>query len=118
MRALGPTIFEATRKHLSAECPTQIYSETELERDLGAHLEQLCNLIPPIEHRLPGKAEATTLSTILNVGWAALLTRLDQISAPAGGYGDETARRMERLHELLLKATELAEAKTLWDEQK
>jgi len=25
---------------------------------------------------------------------------------------------MERLHELLLKATELAEAKTLWDEQK
>lgn len=118
MQTLGPTIFATVKQHFDTTCPKQIYTADQLELDLEAHLEQLCNLVPPIEHRKAGSVQVTNLASILNVGWAALLTRLDRIPEPPGENGDATARRMERLHELLLKAAELSEAKMLWDQHK
>ncbi|WP_374383139.1 hypothetical protein [Dongia sp.] len=115
---IGPAIFDAARDYIIAHCPDLLYSPTQLQVDLSTHLEALCNLIPPIESPGPNGPEPTSLSTILNVGWAALLTRTDKISAPVGKSGDETANKLERLHELLLKATELSDARRIWEETK
>jgi hypothetical protein len=75
-------------------------------------------LVPPIEYRDADGLHAAQLSSILNVGWAALLTRLDQMKNAKGALGDPTASKMEQLHELLLRAVELSEAKRLWEEHK
>jgi hypothetical protein len=54
----------------------------------------------------------------LNVGWAALLTRLDRMAKPKGPFVDLVSGKMEQLHELLLRAVELSEARRVWEEQK
>jgi len=114
--AMGPHIYSAAQAWMYANCPALIYKPEHLSADLDDHLEPLCNLVPPIESRRNGTTTAASLAAILNVGWTALLTKLDQIAEPSGDYGDTTSRRMERLHELLLKGAELAEAKRLWEE--
>lgn len=115
--ALGPLIYSAAHDYMKANCPELIYSTDDLGADLDDHLEPLCNLVPPIESVRGGKVLATTLASILNVGWAALLTRLNRIPEASGSHGDSASRKMERLHELLLKGAELSEAKRLWEEQ-
>jgi hypothetical protein len=115
---IGGKVYEATEAYLQSICSDLIYTPSQLETDLDYHLENLCNLVPPIEYSDASGCHATTLASIMNVGWAALLTRLDKISEPSGTFGTGTARKMERLHELLLKAVELSEAKRLWEEQK
>lgn len=116
LRDIAPCIFDAAHTHLSAVCPELIYKPEQLAFDLETHLDLLCTLVPPIEYRDGGGVHATTLASILNVGWAALLTRLDKIPETPGSYGDGIARKMERLHELLLKSVELSEARRLWEE--
>jgi hypothetical protein len=116
---IGDAIFVASESYLRATCPSLIYSPDGLEFDLATQLDPLCQLIPPIEVVRPGvPPEAATFASILNVGWAALLSRINDVSPARSLFGDETARRMERLHDLLLKAVELSEARSLWDEQK
>jgi hypothetical protein len=58
------------------------------------------------------------LASILNIGWATLLTRLDRIPDKGGTAGLSDARRFDQLHQLLLKAVELSEARRLWSEHK
>lgn len=118
LKVVGPLIYDSGRQYMEANCPELIYTPERLESDLTNHLDALCKLIPPIETLDVNGATPASLSTILNVGWAALLTRLDKLTAPAGKSGDATASKMERLHELLLKATELSEARRLWEEMK
>jgi hypothetical protein len=115
--ALAPAIFAAAHAELNAHSPSLIYSPQQLSNDLDRHLEMLCNLVPPIEYEENGSTKPAALSTILNVGWVALLTRVDRFP-PARGLSSssEVAARLECLHELLLKATELAEARSLWEE--
>lgn len=115
---LAPAIFEAARIHLEAHSSPLIYTPDQLALDLDRHLEFLCNLVPPIEFREGDVTKPCSLSTILNVGWAALLTKVERFP-PARGLSpsDSVAARMECLHELLLKAAELAEARQLWEEQ-
>jgi hypothetical protein len=43
------------------------------------------------------------------------LAKLDEIPAPPGS-GDVSARKMEKLHELLLKAVELSDARVTWEQ--
>jgi hypothetical protein len=57
------------------------------------------------------------LAGILNVGWAALLAKLGdfpEVTVPPGADAD--ALKMEKLHELLLKAVELSDARLTWEE--
>lgn len=117
-RAVADTIFTATTFHLQAIAADIIYKPENLEFDLATHLDDLCDLIPPIEFAENQTIHAAPLSSILNVGWAALLTRIDRIPPAAGNFGNEEARRMERLHDLLLKAVELSEARILWEENR
>lgn len=97
--------------------PAMTYEPQQLQDDLSEHLDALCSLIPPIEYRQGGAVRAVTLAGVLNVGWAALLCKLEQFPATASREGyDETAAKMEKLQELLLKAVELSEARRKWDE--
>ena len=109
----GP-IFDAAQQYLEIECSELIYTPETLDFDLDTHLDLLCNLVPPIEYRDADQVQPASLASILNVGWAALLTRIDQIPETKTGYGDQDAKKMEKLHELLLKAVELSEARLLW----
>lgn len=116
IRSIGPTIFSAVHSYIQRECPDLVYAPSQLKFDLDNHLEPLCALIPPIEYRDVAEMRAASLASILNVGWIALLTAIDQLPLTAGRFGDDTAKKMERLHELLLKAVELSEARRLWEE--
>jgi hypothetical protein len=116
IEAMAPAIFSAANKLMAEKAPHMIYTPAQLEIDLARHLEPLCNLIPPIEYRDGDEVKASCLASILNVGAAALLTRLDRMPAPAGmADADPVAHKIERLHELLLKAVELSEARLLWE---
>ncbi|MCA9131111.1 MAG: hypothetical protein KDB22_28700 [Planctomycetales bacterium] len=117
IQTIAGDIRAEARAILEASNPEMIYQPAHLKDDLNHHLEAICALIPPIEHRGPDGAEPSTLAGVLNVGWAALLCKLQEFpdtSRPAG-Y-DETAAKMEKLQELLLKAVELSEARRQWEE--
>jgi len=117
-RVVAPAIFAAADAYLKTNCPELVYTPEQLQIDLGEPLDLLCVLVPPIEYRDANGVHPTALASILNIGWAALLTRLDRMDDPSGQFGDPTARKMERCHELLLKAVELSEARRLWEECK
>lgn len=109
-------LFDEAETVLGRDSAAMLYGAERLEADLSYHLEPLCALIPPIERRDGATVEATSLAGNLNVGWAALLTRLERIKADAPPGGDPDTPKMEKLHELLLKGVELAEARMTWDE--
>ena len=73
-RTVAPIIYEAARAHLSAVDPALIYLPEELNADIDRHLESLCQLIPPIEYLDGAVVKPAALSSILNIGWAVLLT--------------------------------------------
>jgi hypothetical protein len=115
--ALAPTIFAAAHAELQASSPALVYTPAQLAIDLDRHLELLCNLIPPVEFQQAGAFKPCSLASILNVGWCALLTKVDLFPKARGlGSSSPDAARMECLHELLLKAVELAETRQLWEE--
>ena len=118
VKAIYPYIFDTVSTYLKNECPTLIYTPEKLNFDLKTHLEALCYLIPPIEYKdeHTDDIKPVELASVLNVGWAALLTKLDKISVQNGQVGSEITWKMERLHSLLIKAVELAEARRAWDE--
>lgn len=116
--AVAPLVFAEAEKVVRAANPDMVYEAVQLREDLAEHLEPLRHLVPPIEIRKAGVVQATSLAGILNVGWAGLLTQLDRIPTPAGiPAGSELPMKMEKLHELLLKAVELSEARMVWEEQ-
>jgi len=116
--AVAPLVFAEAEKVVRAFQPDMVYDAVRLREDLAEHLEPLRHLVPPIEIRKAGSVQATSLAGILNVGWAGLLTQLDRIPTPAGVTpGSELPVKMEKLHELLLKALELSEARLVWEEQ-
>lgn len=115
--ALAQTVFAAAHAELQASSAALVYTPAQLAVDLDRHLELLCNLIPPVEFQQDGAFKPCTLASILNVGWCALLTKVDLFPKARGlGSSSPDAARMECLHELLLKAVELAETRQLWEE--
>jgi hypothetical protein len=116
MSALAPEVILGAEQKIRSVADAIIYTPVELARDLECHLAELVQLIPPIERRDRDSVTASSITAILNVGWAALLSCLEKIPVPTGAQGDPAARKMERLHSLLLKAVELSEARQLWDE--
>lgn len=114
--AMTQAIFSTAKTYLEQHCPQLIYTPAQLADDLDRHLELLCNLVPPIEYMDGEQPRAASLGSIMNVGWAALLTKVDRFPSIRGfASSDPTAARMESLHELLLKAVELSEARLLWE---
>jgi hypothetical protein len=116
LETLAPDIYSQTLTHLESMGENVIYTPRQLAADIDAHLDALLNLIPPIEvHDLNGVPKAAALNSIINIGWVALLVRLKDIQRSSNASIDEPSQ-MERLHELLLKAVELSEARMVWEE--
>jgi hypothetical protein len=119
LEKIGPAVFVATKQYLDRTCPEWVYTPAQLQTDLGDPLDMLCDLVPPIESHVNalGTPKAMGLASILNIGWAALLARLDRIPDKGGPADLADARRSDQLHQLLLKGVELSEARQLWSER-
>ena len=111
MPTLANAVHSSAHQVVTALSPDLVYTPEKLNRDLNAHLGPLLEAIPPIEEGDDLDAmQPMELATILNVGWALMLTKLDQLKVRA----DDQADRLEKLHGLLLKAIELSEARRAW----
>jgi hypothetical protein len=108
-----PIIYQQSRAHLMAVAPQTIYTPQVYDTDLDTHLKALLAAIPPIEFADGATKSPAHFSSILNVGWVALLTKFDDFRITAEGNGNW--ERMEVLHSLLEKAVELSEVKRLWE---
>jgi hypothetical protein len=116
LEVVAHSIYAETEAYLQKVASELLYRPEHLALDLDRHLELIRVLVPPIEYRDAGGLHPVSLAAILNVGWAALLTRLDRMDKPRGALLDPSAAKMEQLHELLLRAVELSEARRLWEE--
>lgn len=107
-------IYDQIDSYMQSNTSTAIYTSKKYDEDLSKHLEPIIYAIPPIEfgEKLEDKTP-TEFSSVLNVGWAALLTQLGdlKIQTDNNKFGEE---KLENLHGLLLKAVELSEARRLW----
>jgi hypothetical protein len=106
-------IYTQARSHLIATAPIAIYTVEQYDADLTSHLKPMLAAIPPIESASGDGTVPTDFASILNVGWATLLTKLDDFRIATDG--NDYWERMEALHNLLEKAVELSEVKRLWE---
>ena len=110
-------IFVAAEEYIEQIAPEIVYKASQYELDIERHLELLLMLVPPIEFLEGDKIKPSGMAAILNIGWFALLTKIDQMPSVKISKGQNpTAQKVERLHELLLKAVELSEARRIWEE--
>ena len=127
--SLVPSIYESVLDHLSNTAPDVVYTADKLDLDLKDHLEALSLALPPIERAEPGpnglkgqKAIDHKLNhkvpvefaSILNIGWAALLTKHSELKIRPSGLANEDCEKMEKIQGLLIKAVELSEALRSW----
>ena len=52
--------------------------------------------------------------SILNIGWAVLLTQHSNLLIKTSGTRNEDCQKLEHIHRLLIKAVELSEAIRTW----
>lgn len=122
IEALYPVMFKAetaiyahVKEFLRNRAPDTIYTPERFHLDLTRHLEPMLAAVPPVEFGVSLDAmQPTEFATILNVGWAVLLTRLSDLRVRTSPTSDLKTQKLEKLHSLLLKAVELSEAKRTW----
>jgi len=114
-----PVIYQNVEQYLSANAPDTMYSADRYGADLTEHLVAMLAAVPPIEagQMLTKKAPAE-FATILNVGWAVLLTKLGDLRVRPSRPEHFGSARLERLQGLLAKAVELSEARRRWQNRK
>ena len=116
---IGNDVYRGIYEYLVRNHSDLIYTPDHLENDLKIFLNPLIQAVPPIESgiELFERKPASFLS-ILNVGWIALLCKLDEFEIDTSGRPDYVVRGMkaEALHGLLLKAVELSEIRRQWFE--
>lgn len=108
-------IYQQVLHYLTTTAPTHRYTIDQFDRDLANHLEPIVFTIPPIEDGIPlDQRTHCRFASILNIGWAAVLTRVDKIMVRPDPDHPQTGNLMT-IHNLLLKAVELSEAKRRWE---
>jgi hypothetical protein len=116
MKPIAQAVYGSVRSYLNQNVPNLIYTASNYDADLTNHLAALLAAIPPIENGLDiTQRRPCDFASIINVGWVLLLTKLDQLrvrTKPGDALGSE---KVERLHDLLLKAVELSEARREWE---
>jgi hypothetical protein len=113
--SLQSHIYDVINRYLHENAAGDIYSVEDYQVDLETHLRPLLAAIPPMENGIDLNARTPTkFASILNVGWAVVLTKLNELRVKTGddAFG---AEKLERLHGLLLKAVEVAEARRDWE---
>jgi hypothetical protein len=113
--AVADAIYRDVHDYLTTAAQNSEYTVAQYEDDLKSHLDAITFTIPPIEsgegidERRPSR-----LASIMNVGWAAVLTRVDEIRVRVDPDHPKTGN-LATIHNLLLKAVELSEAKRRWE---
>ncbi|MCM0021339.1 MAG: hypothetical protein NBV67_15215 [Tagaea sp.] len=107
-------VYRTTEEYLRKIAPDALYTPAAFDADLREHLQPLLEAIPPIESGDVDSAKPASLVSILNVGWAALLTKIEHLKVKVDDNDPFHAERLEKLHDLLLKAIELSEARSSW----
>jgi hypothetical protein len=116
MGPIAQATYGSVRDYLTPNNPDLLYTASRYENDLKNHLPALLSAIPPIENGLDiGQRTPCDFATIINVGWVVLLTKMDQLKVRTSSNGALGAEKVERLHDLLLKAVELSEARREWE---
>jgi hypothetical protein len=114
MPQVVPLIFSHVHAYLQDHAPHMVYTVDGYDTDLATHIKPMLLAIPPIESGAKlAERHPVEFASILNVGWAVLLTKLDELQV---GVGEDPfrAKRLETLHGLLLQAVELSEARRAW----
>lgn len=113
-RDVSHLIYDQTQKYLELNCPSLIYTPDQFAGNLTDYTDALLSAVPPIEtgpdlnQKIPSE-----FSSILNVGWFVLLTKLDLLRVKSREQA-HMSEKAEKLHSLLLKAVELSEAVRSW----
>ena len=120
IEVLGPIISDSVAQYFERHknYKKYLYKTGDFRRDLNVHLGQLLNAVPPFESgRVLKSRRPTTLPTILNVGWMALLCKLEDFHVDTRSEPEHLidGARAETLHRLLLKAVELSEIRRQWE---
>jgi hypothetical protein len=112
---LADCIYNDVESHLKSVAPLSIYSPSQYQADLKCHFKALILTIPPIEagDAIASKTPAG-FASILNVGWAVVHTQIDNLKIRDDPDHPKTAK-LAALHDLILKAVELSEAKRRWE---
>lgn len=108
-----PIIYGQIEAYLKHNHPNAVYTADQYDQDLANHLIPLMAAVPPIEVVHGREVIPAEFSTILNVGWTGLLAKLPDLGT--GAAGERLGDKMEGLHDLLLKAVELAEVRRRWE---
>ncbi|MCP3415738.1 hypothetical protein NLM16_16690 [Bradyrhizobium brasilense] len=98
--------------------PDLEYRSEDLSSDLDMHLKSFLWVIPPFETNgdLP-KRSATSLATILNVGWYIAAFQLEELKIKIPEGMDRRGKQLIELDKLMLKSIELSEIRRLWEEE-
>ena len=115
----GPIVCEAVQNHFDSrpKFRKHRYTPNKFGNDLDNYLVPVLAGVPPIETGNDlSNLEAAEFATILNVGWIALLCRLQDFMPKAAQSSLPNGEKSESLHRLLIKAVELSEIKRQWDE--
>jgi hypothetical protein len=116
MEPIAQATYGSVRDYLVKNVANLIYAPSNYDNDLANHLPALLTAIPPIENGLEiAQRSPCDFATILNVGWVVLLTKLDQLMVRTKAADALRSEKVERLHDLLLKAVELSEARREWE---
>jgi len=108
-------IYDTVGKYLASNAKGELYTPDRFDQDLTNHFLPMLAAIPPIETgTVLDQCAPTAFSTILNVGWAVVLTKLSELRVKVPANADHMVSKMERLQGLLSKAVELAEARRTW----
>ena len=93
------------------------YTAKQFEDDSAELTRLLINYIPPGERGPYGRAVSVELVSIINAGWLVFLCDFERFrkKLPAGD-GEARSAAKTKLHELILKALEISEMKTAWEE--
>src|SRR6266849_10079540 len=96
---------------------TQSYTTKQFKEDSAELTRLLTNYIPPGERGPYGRAVPVALASIINAGWHVFLCDFETFreGLPTGDSGARSSAKT-KLHELILKALEISEMKTAWDE--
>jgi len=97
----------------------QSYASSQFDKDTRELSPLFINFVPPGETGIYGRALPVKLASIINAGWHVYLCDFD-IFRQRLHAGDSETRfaAATKLHELVLKALEISEMKTAWEEAK
>jgi hypothetical protein len=116
MARIAQATYGSVRTYLRGNTSRLIYTVSMYDTDLRNHLPALLAAIPPIENGLDiHRRTPCDFAAIINVGWVVLLTKLNDLRVRAKPDDQLGSEKVERLHDLLLKAVELAEVRREWE---